>query len=123
MIIRGDVYLINKREIGSHWEKIVTEYLQAKGCTVLCMNYRTRYSEIDVIMEDKEFLVFIEVKYRRDINAGYPGEAVTKTKQNRIRNAALNYLRENNYIIDKTNIRFDVIGILGTKIEHIENAF
>ena len=50
-------------------------------------------------------------------------EAVNAKKISRIRNAALYYLRDNHYIIDNTNIRFDVVGILGNEINHIINAF
>lgn len=87
------------------------------------MNYRTRYSEIDVIAQDRDELVFIEVKYRRDARNGNPLEAINNNKIKRIRNAALYYLRDNGYIIDKTSIRFDAIGILGTEMTHIKNAF
>lgn len=113
----------NKRKVGAKWEKVVAEYLEDKGYMILQMNYRTRYSEIDVIAEDGEFLVFIEVKYRKTASAGNPVEAVDNRKIARIRNAALYYLRDNHYIIDNTNIRFDVVGILGNEIKHIINAF
>ena len=113
----------NKRRVGKAWEKVAEDYLREKGYLILMMNYRTRYSEIDIIAETRGFLVFIEVKYRRNISSGYPLEAVDIKKQHRIRNAALIYLSENGYDIDKTSIRFDGIGILGNKIEHIEGAF
>ncbi len=113
----------NKRQIGAKWEKLVAGYLKDKGYMILQMNYRTRYSEIDVIAEDGEYLVFIEVKYRKTAGSGYPVEAVDARKISRIRNAALYYLRDNHYIIDDTNIRFDVVGILGNEIKHIINAF
>ena len=113
----------NKRQIGAKWEKVVADYLESKGYMILQMNYRTRYSEIDVIAEDGDYLVFIEVKYRKTASAGYPVEAVDARKISRIRNAALYYLRDNHYIIDSTNIRFDVVGILGNEIKHIINAF
>ncbi|MBP3233499.1 MAG: YraN family protein [Eubacterium sp.] len=113
----------NKRKVGKAWEKTARDYLREKGYIVLMMNYRTRYSEIDIIAETRGFLVFIEVKYRRDISSGGPFEAVDVRKQQKIRNAALEYLMKNGYDIDKTSIRFDVIGILGNSIEHIEGAF
>lgn len=113
----------NKRKVGRAWEKKAQEYLRRKGYSVLMMNYRTRYSEIDIIAETRGFLVFIEVKYRRTAASGNPLEAVDFRKQQRIRNAALMYLQDNGYDIDKTSIRFDVIGILGDNIEHIEGAF
>ncbi len=113
----------NKRRVGSYWEKRVADYLSDAGYIVLEMNYRTRFSEIDVIAQDQHFLVFIEVKYRASSYSGNPFEAVDSRKQQRIRNGALSYLKSNGYVIDDTNIRFDVIGIEGDRIEHIKNAF
>ena len=86
------------------------------------MNYRTRYSEIDVAQDSLD-LVFIEVKYRSSSAAGDPLEAINAQKIRRIRNAAQNYLKENGYNPESTNIRFDAIGVLGDKINHIKNAF
>ena len=113
----------NKRSVGSKWENIVADYLRGLGYVVLEMNYRTRYSEIDVIAQDSKDLVFIEVKYRATGNAGDPLEAITQNKINRIRNASLYYLKENKYDVDNTCIRYDAIGILGDKINHVKNAF
>ncbi len=113
----------NKRSVGSKWEHIVADYLRSLGYIVLDMNYRTRYSEIDVIAQDRNDLVFIEVKYRATGNAGDPLEAINQSKINRIKNASLYYLKENKYDVDNTNIRYDAIGILGDKINHIKNAF
>lgn len=113
----------NKRRIGKYWEKMVAEYLDHKGYVILFMNYRTRYSEIDIVAQDREELVFIEVKYRKTASAGNPLEAVDLRKQKRIRNAALYFLSDNDYDIENTAIRFDVIGILDKEITHIENAF
>ena len=113
---------MNKRSVGAYWEGRVTEYLRMQGYTILYRNYRTRYSEIDIIAQDRKELTFIEVKYRKDNSAGDPLEAVTYSKQNKIYNAARFFLKENGYDVENTCIRFDVIGILGDKITHIENA-
>ena len=113
----------NNRQVGNAWEEAVTDYLRSIGYTILRRNYRTRYSEIDIIAQDSEELVFIEVKYRKDGRSGSPLEAVNAAKQKRITNAAIYYLSENNYSIDNTAIRFDVVGVCGENIEHIRNAF
>ena len=113
----------NKRSVGKYWERISSDYLKRIGYTILYMNYRTRYSEIDIVAQDKDALVFIEVKYRRNANNGDPLEAIDYRKQKRIYNAALNFLRDNGYDIENTSIRFDAIGILGKEINHVKNAF
>jgi len=125
--IRGEVIFVinmeNKRNLGAKWERIVADYLRDKGYIILEMNYRTRYSEIDVIAQDSKDLIFVEVKYRSTAGAGSPLESITAGKVKRIRNAALYYLRDNDYDIENTSIRFDAVGILGDKITHIKNAF
>ncbi|MCR5543330.1 MAG: YraN family protein [Eubacterium sp.] len=113
----------NTRRVGKAWEGFTADYLKDKGYIILYMNYRTRFSEIDIIAQDRDELIFIEVKYRQSMNSGDPLEAVNYRKQRRIRNAALSFLRDNNYDIDNTAIRFDVIGILGNEVRHIKNAF
>ena len=113
----------NKRMVGRLWESLSREYLMNKGYTILFMNYRTRYSEIDIVAQDGEELVFIEVKYRRSRASGDPLEAVDYNKQRRIINAALCFLNDMHYDVEKTAIRFDVIGILDDKIDHIRNAY
>ncbi len=114
---------VNKRSIGRIWEKKAADYLRNNGYEILYFNYRTRYSEIDIIAQDRDALVFVEVKYRRTLSQGDPLEAVDYRKQRRIINAALCFLKDKGYDIDNTSIRFDVIGILGDDIKHIKNAF
>ena len=114
---------LNKRKIGKAWENAAVSFLKDKGYSILCVNYRTRYSEIDIIAQDAHFLVFIEVKYRRNARSGNPLEAVDHKKQQRICRAAVSYMSENGYDMEKTFVRFDVIGIMGRRIEHIEGAF
>ncbi len=120
---KNDIKPLNKRRVGKFWERKAADYLRLNGFQILYMNYRTRYSEIDIIAQDREALVFVEVKYRRNADKGDPLEAVDHKKQRRIYNAALCFLRDKRYSIDKTSIRFDVIGILGDEIKHIKNAF
>ncbi|MDE6182375.1 MAG: YraN family protein, partial [Eubacteriales bacterium] len=81
----------------------------------------TIYGEIDIIAEKENIIVFFEVKYRKTIKNGYPREAVSKAKQDKIKKTALIYISENN-IINK-DFSFDVIEILGNEISHIKNAF
>ena len=48
--------------------------------------------EIDIIARDRDYLVFIEVKYRRDEHEGDPAEAVDARKQARILHTARYYM-------------------------------
>ena len=114
---------VNKRRVGKNYENIAAEYLKSKGYVILEMNFQTRYAEIDIIAQDNESLVFVEVKYRKNDVHGNPLEAVTYRKQQKIRYASLFYMNAKGYNPEKTNIRFDVIGIMGQKITHIRDAF
>lgn len=112
----------NNRQIGSDKELIAAEYLRKNNIEVLCMNFRTKQGEIDIIGKDGVYFVFVEVKYRKNINFGYPEEAVNHKKQNTIRTVANFFMLKNKIPMD-TPVRFDVISILGTEITHIKDAF
>ena len=113
----------NKRAVGGRKEKLAGDYLTEKGHEILEYNFRTRMAEADLVTRDGDTLVFVEVKYRRDAAEGHPLEAVTPAKQRKVRMAALYYLEDHDLNPDDTLIRFDVVGILGDEIIHIENAF
>ena len=114
---------MNKRQTGSRYESMAADYLASQGYEILCRNYQNhRRGEIDLIARDGNTLVFVEVKYRKDLTAGEPAEAVDARKQQRIRKAALSYLYENQLSMD-TACRFDVVAILGQTIRLIRDAF
>lgn len=112
---------MNKRTLGTQKERLAAEYLKSQGMRILERNFRCRTGEIDMIAQDGDTLVFVEVKYRSNDHYGSPLEAVNFRKQNTIRKVAEYYLLC--HPIDRAAIRFDVIGILGDRIEHIRNAF
>ena len=62
--------------MGTAYEKMAGEYLKTQGYEILQYNFRCRMGEIDIIAKDHGYLVFIEVKYRRDKSCGHPAEAV-----------------------------------------------
>ncbi len=112
----------NKRKVGSHYENVVGRFLERKGLTIISRNFRCKNGEIDIIAKDWDVYVFIEVKYRNTDIKGHPSEAVDLKKQKKISKVALFYLT---YVVKSTNVpcRFDVVSILGDRIEHIKNAF
>ncbi len=111
----------DRRHIGSRYENMAAEYLKRQGVTILEQNYHGRQGEIDLIGKDGDYLVFIEVKYRRTVSHGAPAEAVTSCKQRRIRMTAQYYLYSRRY--GSVPCRFDVVCILGGEIQWIRNAF
>lgn len=112
---------VNLREKGCFYERKAGEYLEKKGYEILEYNFRCRFGEIDLIAKQGNTLVFCEVKYRKGTNTSLPLEAVDHRKQQRISRTALYYLGKQETL--EIDSRFDVIGIVGEAIFHIENAF
>lgn len=113
---------MNKRQIGAQQEVQAICYLEKHGVRIVTHNYRIKQGEIDIIGYHKGYLVFIEVKYRKDNRLGNPAEAVDFRKQKKIC-AVADYYRYTHGIGDYTAIRYDVIAICGEEIEWYQNAF
>jgi len=112
---------IDKGKVGKEQEQLAVKFLKSKGYKILHTNYTCKIGEIDIIAEDKNIIVFVEVKYRKSDYFGLPREAVNYYKQRKIRQVATFYLKWNKTL--STPCRFDVIDILGDKITHLENCF
>ena len=96
-------------EHGKMGERYVCEHLENKGYKIICTNYHSRYGEIDIICENDKYIVFVEVKTRKNFLFSRAIEAVNKSKRLKIIKTALIYLSEIN--IDKQP-RFDVAEVL-----------
>ena len=112
---------------GVNGETIAAKFLVKKGYDIVALNYRCRYSEVDIIAEKDEYIVFAEVKTRSENAMIMPSEAVTKQKQKKIISAASLYLSASK---TEKQPRFDVIEVFlpknpfkKSKVKHIENAF
>lgn len=114
--------MAHSREMGKQYEDMAVSYLKEHGYQILDRNYRVRQGEIDIIARDTNYLVFVEVKYRKNAKAGDPAEAVSFRKQQSISNTTLYYLNQKRYALD-TPVRFDVISILDQNLTHIKDAF
>lgn len=112
---------MNKRKKGTEYEGKAAEFLVQQGYEILERNFYTGHGEIDLIAKDGDTMVFAEVKYRKNLKNGYPQEAVTFQKRQRIIQSAQYYLYKSG--ICDIPCRFDVIAIEGEKITHIKNAF
>lgn len=112
----------NTRTLGARYESRAADYLTQQGLKILHRNYRVRTGEIDLIAYDGEYLVFVEVKYRRTQVSGESLFAVTPAKQRTISRTAMHYLTTKRKSME-IPCRFDVIGIDGDEIHWIKNAF
>lgn len=106
---------------GQIGEELATELLKKKSYKILQRNYKNILGEIDIIAKDKDYLIFVEVKFRNTRMFGRASEAVDKRKQHKIRQVALLYLKQKRQL--ESNVRFDVVEVYDNEINHIENAF
>lgn len=113
---------INKRETGIQYEQAAADFLKCKGYNILKQNYYCRYGEIDIIAEEGGYIVFIEVKYRKNTMSGSPESAVNGIKRQHIRQVALDFLI-NSYGTEEIPCRFDIVAITGKQIHLIKDAF
>ena len=109
---------------GKKGEIIAVNYLKQKGYKILETNHKNKVGEIDIIAQDKDYLVFVEVKSRLSQKFGHPLDAIDERKQQKIHAVASLYMVKHGKY--GTNCRFDAISILGLEnpeITHIIDAF
>lgn len=109
-------------KLGVAAEQRALAFVKCQGLTLLESNYRCRYGEIDIICRDQSVLVFIEVRFRANLQFGGAAASVTARKQYKILRAAQNYLMQHG----NQACRFDVIAFDGDAdypTEWIKNAF
>lgn len=107
---------------------MAAEYLRRKHYSLVASGYRCRMGEIDLIVKNRAYLVFVEVKLRKSASFAKAREFVDERKQDRLRTTAARYLSENPTTLQP---RFDVIEIyapagtatLHPEINHLEDAF
>lgn len=116
----------NKRNTGNYGEDLASKFLKDLGYEIIERNYFYGHGEIDIISKDGNDLVFVEVKYRRNLEFGPPELSISKGKQKLIRRTVEAYLFEKG--IKDQPCRIDIIAILHLKdekptINHIIDAF
>jgi putative endonuclease len=116
--------MAESHDLGQKGENIAVEHLKKSGYKILHRNWKAGKLELDIIAENKDFIVFAEVKTRTDDFQMHPVTAITREKQRSIIYAADTYVQR--YKINKES-RFDVITVIKNedsyKIDHIEDAF
>ncbi|MFQ3575949.1 MAG: YraN family protein [Cytophagales bacterium] len=110
----------NKTEIGKRGEQLAKDFLIHNGYVVLEQNYRFKKGEVDLIVMKDNWIVFVEVKLRKNNHFGNPEEFVSNNKIRLVHDCATHYLNEHNL---KMNLRFDIVSITENVIEHFEDAF
>lgn len=100
-------------DTGQQAELLACQFLQKNKLKLIAKNYHCRRGEIDLIMQDKQTLVFVEVRYRKNDRFGSALESVNHKKQAKIIITAEHYLQQNT--LSFSGYRFDVIAISPTQ--------
>ena len=113
---------------GAWGEALAAQYLQKKRYKIVATNFRCRFGELDLIVSNRKYLVFVEVKLRKSDKFAAAADFVDFRKQDKLRATASIYLAEHPTQLQP---RFDVIEIyapdgvetLKPEIHHMEDAF
>ena len=114
--------------VGAWGEATAAEYLRKKRYEIVAAGYRCRFGEIDLIVKNRKYLIFVEVKLRKNGDFARAREHVDRRKQDKSRITASMYLSQNPTLLQP---RFDVIEIYAPEgiatrkpeIYHLEDAF
>jgi putative endonuclease len=118
--------VMNRQEVGKLGEKAAQKFLKKRGYRIRETGFRCRHGEIDIIAQKKDYLVFVEVRTKSNLDFGTPEESITQAKKERLIASALTYSNTHQNLpplwrIDVVAIELDDKG-KAKRIEHIENA-
>ncbi|MEI8023903.1 MAG: YraN family protein [Actinomycetota bacterium] len=106
-------------------EDLVARFYERSGYEIVERNWHCREGELDIVAvlasPVRVIIAIVEVKARASINYGSPFEAVTQVKQKKLRIAATKFLASHRDLHGE--IRFDVVAVLGTQLDVLQNAF
>ncbi len=100
---------LTPQELGIHGERTAEQHLISLGYRILARNWRWRKGEMDLIAEQRQEIVFVEVKARRSQTYGSPEESITRAKREKLIQTAYAYLNSTNR--QDSEWRIDVIAI------------
>ena len=114
------------RSTGVIFENLALAHVQREGLVLITRNFTSRFGELDLVMRDRETVVFLEVRYRRSQAFGGALESVSASKRDRLGKAASLFLQANPSL-SRQPCRFDVVAISGNAetpiIDWQRNAF
>ncbi|MDA9556369.1 YraN family protein [Vibrio sp.] len=122
-VINAPSIASDKRAKGAHYESLAHSYLNQHGLLFIQRNFNCKVGEIDLIMQDRSCLVFIEVRYRKHTQYGSAVESISQAKMRKVMKAAQYWLMTKHLSIENTEFRFDVVAIdSDDRISWIKNA-
>lgn len=117
------------KEIGRIGEELVANYLQHKGYIIVKQNFYSKFGEIDIVAENKDEILFVEVKTRKEGSLMAPADVVDKNKQIKITKTATTLLRKlhftGKYRFDVAEVEYKIedSGKYVFSLNYIKNAF
>lgn len=117
----------DRQKLGHDAEELACRFLQQQGWSPVARNYFCRRGELDLVMAKDQWLIFVEVRWRRSPRFGSAAESITHGKQQKIIAAAEHFV-QNHPAIKSQMMRFDVISVSPgpqqqTEIQWIQDAF
>ena len=117
---------MNRQEVGKLGEKAAQKFLKKRGYRIRETGFRCPRGEIDIIAQRKDYLVFVEVRTKSNLDFGTPEESITQAKKKKLVALALIYTSTHQNLpplwrIDVVAIELDDKG-RPKRIELIENA-
>ena len=107
---------------GKMAEQRACDFLNQQGLTTITRNFRCRYGEIDLIMQDQDTMIFVEVRYRHSQSFGGAIHSISRQKQQRLITTAHHFLEHHTATPDLA-CRFDLCALNSTELTWIPNAF
>lgn len=120
----------NRQELGKRGEELALEYLLQRGMKLLARNWRCGHKELDLVMEDEEFIRIVEVRTREYPSQIDPFESITSPKRRKIIAAAKGFLAQEGgrgKLSGRKEVVFDVVSVLCNgeffEVKYIGEAF
>lgn len=117
---------MSNRNKGQYYEQCALTYLTQQGLRFIEQNFITKMGEIDLVMKDAQYIVFVEVKYRKHSAYGSASEMVDARKKQKLIKSAHFWLKKHDFSIYHSVYRFDVVAISGhdenLDVQWIKNA-
>ena len=106
-------------------EEYVAELIKKKGFKLVIRNYKIKMGEIDIIAKNDKYIIFVEVRTRKEDGMIHPLETITPSKKNKVIRTATYFMMEHPFDLQP---RFDVAAVETrdgkvVSCNYIENAF
>jgi putative endonuclease len=118
--------IMERKSTGALGEKLAADFLKKRGYRILETNYRCRWGEIDLVAQQKDYLVFVEVRTKSNRDFGSPEESINAGKKRHMERAASYYQQVHEHLPEQWRIDLVAVDLDANsrlqRIELIENA-